>query len=62
MASPILPKMTTGYHNWPLLRETRHFLDVFPKERVVYLSSESEDVLDQLDEDPGLTPMPTERH
>lgn len=42
-------KLTSGHENWPVLHESRSYLDVFPdRERLVYLSSESDVALDEL--------------
>ncbi|KAK7112441.1 tRNA methyltransferase 10 homolog A-like [Littorina saxatilis] len=38
------------YKGWDLHKEEREYMEVFPKEDIVYLSSESPNVLDTLDE------------
>ncbi|CAG9859263.1 unnamed protein product [Phyllotreta striolata] len=40
-----------GFENWDINFHTEDYTDVFPKENLVYLSSESENVLDKLEED-----------
>eukprot|EP00053_Salpingoeca_punica_P004181 m.47725 g.47725 ORF g.47725 m.47725 type:complete len:356 (+) comp12657_c0_seq1:102-1169(+) len=40
-----------GSSSWKFERDSRSFVDVFPNKRIVYLSSESENVLSTLDED-----------
>ncbi|CAL1527450.1 unnamed protein product [Lymnaea stagnalis] len=39
------------YKNWDLYKESRHYEEVFPKENLVYLTSESPNVLTSLSED-----------
>lgn len=42
-------KLTDGHENWPVLHEARSYLEVFPdRERLIYLSSESDTALDEL--------------
>lgn len=42
-------KLTSGHENWPVLHEPRSYLEAFPdRDRLVYLSSESETALDEL--------------
>jgi len=39
-----------GFNNWKQIhRDQRHFIDLFPKEDLIYLSSESEQVLESID-------------
>jgi len=39
-----------GFKNWKQIhRDQRHFIDLFPKEDLVYLSSESEQLLESID-------------
>ena len=55
LGGQFLAKLTAGFpghENWPVLLERRSYLDVFDKNRIVYLSSESERVLDVLE--PGV--------
>ncbi|CAH2001671.1 unnamed protein product [Acanthoscelides obtectus] len=40
-----------GHEHWDLNFHSEDYLDIFPKEKLVYLSSESENVLDKLEED-----------
>ncbi|XP_060529941.1 tRNA methyltransferase 10 homolog A isoform X2 [Cylas formicarius] len=43
-----------GYENWDINFHERDYLDVFPKDKLVYLSSESENVINQLEPGKGL--------
>jgi tRNA (guanine9-N1)-methyltransferase len=38
-----------GWRNWDIIREERSFMDVFEKEKIIYLTSESDNVLDTLE-------------
>ncbi|XP_060529942.1 tRNA methyltransferase 10 homolog A isoform X3 [Cylas formicarius] len=48
-----------GYENWDINFHERDYLDVFPKDKLVYLSSESENVINQLE--PGKLLLPLSR-
>ena len=49
LAPTLQGKLTAGHQHWPLLYEHQNYLDVFPdRRRLVYLSSESEVLLDTL--------------
>jgi len=39
-----------GFRNWDFNFDSRRYDEVFPKEKIVYLSSESENVVDKLDD------------
>jgi len=38
-----------GFQNWDVILDPRSYLDVFPKEQLVYLTSESENEITELD-------------
>lgn len=40
-----------GYENWDMNFHTESYLDIFPKERLVYLTSESDNVIESLEDD-----------
>lgn len=40
-----------GYENWDLNFHSENYLEVFPKDKLVYLSSESDNVINKLDAD-----------
>ncbi|XP_038215850.1 tRNA methyltransferase 10 homolog A [Zerene cesonia] len=40
-----------GYENWDIGYHEKSYLELFPKEKLVYLSSESENVIEQFEED-----------
>ncbi|KAK4876395.1 hypothetical protein RN001_012817 [Aquatica leii] len=40
-----------GYENWDMHFHANDYLDVFPKEKLVYLSSESDNVIKELEQD-----------
>lgn len=40
-----------GYQHWDMNFHEESYLDVFPKEKLVYLSSESENVITRLEHD-----------
>lgn len=40
-----------GYENWDLFFHSDSYLDVFPKEKLVYLTSESDKIISRLEED-----------
>lgn len=40
-----------GYHNWDINFHSDDYLDIFPKEKLVYLTSESNNVIETLKED-----------
>lgn len=42
--------LNIGYENWDVNLHDKSFLEVFPKEEIVYLTSESENVIDTLDD------------
>ncbi|XP_014211282.1 tRNA methyltransferase 10 homolog A [Copidosoma floridanum] len=44
-------KKHNGYENWDVLFYEKHYLSVFPKEKIVYLTSESENVIEDLNHD-----------
>lgn len=40
-----------GYENWDLNFHSEPYIDVFPKDKLIYLSSESDNVITNLEED-----------
>lgn len=40
-----------GYENWDVKMKSESFIDVFDKDRIIYLSSDSENVLNDLEKD-----------
>ncbi|XP_026329365.1 tRNA methyltransferase 10 homolog A [Hyposmocoma kahamanoa] len=40
-----------GYEHWDIEYHDAGYLDIFPKEKIVYLSSESENIIENFDED-----------
>lgn len=40
-----------GYQNWDIYFHPENYLDVFPKEKLVYLTSESNNIIEELSED-----------
>lgn len=40
-----------GYENWDINFHSRDYLEVFPKEKLIYLTSESDNVISQLEDD-----------
>lgn len=40
-----------GYEHWDVNFYTKSYMDIYPKEKIVYLTSESENVIDDLDHD-----------
>ncbi|KAF5281469.1 hypothetical protein FQR65_LT14677 [Abscondita terminalis] len=40
-----------GYENWDMHFHNADYLDVFPKEKLIYLSSESDNVIEKLEQD-----------
>lgn len=40
-----------GYQHWDINFHEDHYLDVFPKEKLIYLTSDSENVIHQLEDD-----------
>jgi len=43
-------ELQPGSIHWDFLFEERHYLDAFPKDQIVYLTSDSDNVLESLDE------------
>nr|CAG4637335.1 EOG090X0D3U [Ceriodaphnia reticulata] len=41
----------TGYLNWDVNFHDKHYTEIFPKDKIVYLTSESENVIDKIEED-----------
>ncbi|XP_014236932.1 tRNA methyltransferase 10 homolog A [Trichogramma pretiosum] len=40
-----------GYENWDVKFHSQNYLDIFPKDKIVYLTSESDNVIEKLDHD-----------
>ncbi|CAH4032081.1 unnamed protein product [Pieris brassicae] len=40
-----------GYENWDIEYHEKSYIDIFPKEKLVYLTSESENVIEKFEED-----------
>ncbi|CAH0720775.1 unnamed protein product, partial [Brenthis ino] len=40
-----------GYENWDIVYHEKNYLDVFPKEKLFYLTSESDNVIEEFEED-----------
>lgn len=40
-----------GYENWDIYFHSEDYLEIFPKEKLVYLSSESDNVISKLEDD-----------
>jgi len=40
-----------GYENWDIHFHEKDYLDIFPKDKLVYLSSESDNVIKELEQD-----------
>lgn len=41
----------SGYENWDCHFHEKNYIDTFPKEKLVYLSSESDNMITELEED-----------